>query len=279
LIFLCTAAAAQESADLGPYGQLTAQQHLRIEQITSIYENSTPDFQYSYIEDIGDGAGITAGRIGFTNDGGLRYLAQEYSKINPNNPLARYVDCLKANENTGNYACLFPSLTTDYMSTQYFKSSGLMAVDFGAAFKLAAQDPAFRKIQDDYVEKNEFIPAFEKASALHVTSALGVAIIYDTEIQMGEDAPGGIDGIVSRMASQPADEAGWLTAFMESRKDTLAHPFRPDGSRMDKPDYDTVPRADSLIELLDTRNFTLTGPVRFTYCGQQFELNDSTNKE
>jgi hypothetical protein len=36
-------------------------------QITSTFENSTLELQYDYVENIGDGRGITAGRAGFTS--------------------------------------------------------------------------------------------------------------------------------------------------------------------------------------------------------------------
>src|SRR3954454_6473988 len=63
----------------------------RAAQITSSFENSTLELQYGYIDNIGDGRGITAGRAGFTSaTGDLLLLVQRYTKAKPGNVLAPY---------------------------------------------------------------------------------------------------------------------------------------------------------------------------------------------
>lgn len=273
LLTLCSAARAGEKAPLNSSAPLSPLQHLRIEQITTIFENSTPDFQYAFIEDIEDGAGITSGRVGFNSyHGSLLTLVEAYTKASPANKLAPFIPCLKELRGRGNYECLFPSVPAQVLATKEFKTKGLMETDFGLAFEKAAADPVFRKVQDDFVEENIFLPALETAEKLHIRTALGIAMIYDTGVQTGYGLPMGVEGIISRMKSHPKKEAAWLAAYMASRLDTLQHPFRDDGTRFEKPEYNTVPRAEALIEILKAKNFTLTKPVKFHYFGDAFEL-------
>ena len=67
--------------------------------LVSSAENSTLDYneQYSYIEDIGDGRGYTAGIIGFTSGtGDLLDVVNEYCKLKKNdNLLKKYIPVLK----------------------------------------------------------------------------------------------------------------------------------------------------------------------------------------
>jgi len=266
-------ASVAASAQTPAYPPLTEKQHLRIEQITTIFENSTTDFQYAYIEDIEDGAGITCGRVGFTTyHGALLELVKTYTKASPENPLAAYIPCLEKIKDTADYACLFPSVPAEKLATHEFKAKDLVNFDFAAAFKKAADEPALKKAQDDFVEEEIFKPALEKAKALNVHSPLGIAMLYDTAVQTGYDKPMGIDGIVERMKTKPDKEEDWLAAYMQSRLDTLQHPFRPDGTRFEKPEYNTVPRAEALIQLLNAKNFTLTAPIKFTYFDEAFTI-------
>ena len=273
LLSACGSAALAQVNPRNASVPLSKLQTLRIQQITSVFENSTPEFQYAYIEDIEDGAGITAGRVGFnSNNGALMELVEAYGKASPANALLPYVSCLKELKGHGNYECLFPSVPANILATKEFRTKGLMETDFGLAFEKAAADPVFRKVQDDLVEDKIFRPALETAEKLHIRTALGIAMIYDTGVQTGYGVPMGVEGIISRMKSRPANEKAWLKAYIESRLDTLQHPFRADGTRFDKPEYDTVPRAQALIEILKAKNFTLTKPVKFHYCGDAFEL-------
>jgi chitosanase len=63
-------AATVASAVVVGSAALTPQQHETIDQLTSLFENSTPILQYGYCEDIDDGRGLTAGRAGFTSGTG-----------------------------------------------------------------------------------------------------------------------------------------------------------------------------------------------------------------
>ena len=54
----------------GQFTGLTAIQVRRAEQITTYFENGTVDFKYDYIENLNDGRGFTAGRVGFCSGTG-----------------------------------------------------------------------------------------------------------------------------------------------------------------------------------------------------------------
>ena len=62
-----------EGADHSPAGPgpstvtLTAAQRQIADQLVSVFQNGTPEPQYDYVEDLGDGRGFTCGKIGFTS--------------------------------------------------------------------------------------------------------------------------------------------------------------------------------------------------------------------
>src|SRR3954449_672560 len=84
-----------------------AERKHRAAQITSTFENATLELQYDYVENIGDGRGITAGRAGFTSGtGDLLLLVRRYTEEVPDNPLARYIPALEAVDGTASQAGL-----------------------------------------------------------------------------------------------------------------------------------------------------------------------------
>jgi chitosanase len=255
-------------------GEISDKQKLTIEQLTSIFENGTPDFDYSYIEDIGDGAGVTAGRVGFnTNAGDLLNVVIDYVSMKPkNNPpeLAKYIVCLQSIVNTSQYACLYPSVSQADMATEAFKSDGLATVDFGKAWE-EAQDRDMKKSQDRFVEASYFNPAKEAANSFGLKSALGLAMIYDTVIQMDS-----LEQMAAYTQSQFApthggrttpqnsrEELDWLKIYQAERKSVLSS--TPIGAT-------TTGRVDSLDQILDSGNLDLALPISFTYDGQAFSL-------
>src|SRR5688500_16186342 len=102
-----------------------AERKYRVAQITSTFENSTLELQYDYVENIGDGRGITAGRAGFTSaTGDLLLLVRRYTEAEPGNVLAPYIPALEAVSGTDSV-------------------TGLGG--FTHAWAGAAEDPDFRK--------------------------------------------------------------------------------------------------------------------------------------
>jgi hypothetical protein len=79
-----------------PANALSPAQKKRADMLISVFENSTLEPQYGYVEDLGDGRGYTAGRAGFcSGTGDLLEVAKKYSLLRPVNPLALYLPRLE----------------------------------------------------------------------------------------------------------------------------------------------------------------------------------------
>ena len=88
-------------------------------QIVSSAENSSLDWraQFSYIQDIGDGRGYTAGIIGFTTGtADLLELVQNYTLQFPANGLAKYIPALIAVNGTDSHQGLDPHFKRDWIA-------------------------------------------------------------------------------------------------------------------------------------------------------------------
>lgn len=253
---------------------LTSEQKLTIEQITSIYENGTSDFQYDYIEDIGDGAGITCGRVGFTG-GELLLVVGRYVAKAPNSPLAQYIPCLQKMGDgiMKDYSCLYPSVSAADLATSAFKTEGgtIGKVDFGKAWMDAGADEVMQEVQDDYEEEAYFQPAMKLAASLGISTPLGDAFIYDACIQMGCDSA--LFQTIQKQftAAHPThamplsfeEEQAWLALYIPERKAELT---------TTPPGVSTVDRVESLEQILDSKNYGLVLPMEFDYAGQHFKL-------
>src|SRR3954451_19107782 len=148
----------------------------RAAQITSTFENSTLELQYGYVENIGDGRGITAGRAGFTSaTGDLLLLVQRYTRAKPDNVLAPYIPPLAAVNGTDSV-------------------NGLDGL--ADAWAEAAQDSNFRRLQDQMVDELYFLPAMTMATELGIETPLGQMIIWDTMIQHGAGGDNGTWAII-----------------------------------------------------------------------------------
>jgi chitosanase len=264
---------------------LTPLQSLRIEQISSIFENGTPDPQYDYIEDIGDGAGVTAGRIGFTTAShdlleavDIYVNERERAGASPADvPLAAYLPCLRAIVDTSDYACLFPSVPEAVRETADWRSNGIRLVDFGKAWVDAASDERMRETQNRLVRENVWEPAGERVRSLGLQTAFGTAVIFDSILQQGDDGTNGVEGMVRRTrrayGDGPFDEARWLEVYLVQRRETLRYGYdENDVEHTVENPYESYPRADSLLEILHGASLDLTGIVKFTYFGETFEL-------
>ena len=117
------------------------EQRLVADQIISVFENDTPRIQYGYAEDLDDGRGITAGRAGFTSaTGDMLDVIERYTEIQPDNPLAKYLPRLE-----------------ELAATENASTEGLDGLI--EAWELAAEDEAFRKVQDEVVDEEYYGPA------------------------------------------------------------------------------------------------------------------------
>ena len=251
------AAPATDSADAITGGSANASQHpgwlagdtkRRAEALTSLFENSTTEIQYAYVEDIHDGRGFTAGRAGFTTaTGDALEVIELYTMRVPQNPLAKYLPRLRV--------------------LAKVESGSVVGLDgFAAAWTSAARDSAFRTAQDDVEDRLYFIPAMKRADTLHLATPLARAELYDAIIQHGEgDDPDGLPALLARTAKSvsgtPAtgvDEKKWLDAFFTVRRADLAH--ASDASTR-AAWAESVSRVDAVRAIATTGNYDLHGPI------------------
>lgn len=222
-------------------------------QIVSSAENSSLDWksQYAYIEDIGDGRGYTAGIIGFcTGCGDLLELVQYYTKLNPNNVLAKYIPALqKIGSWNATHAGLDPTFTGDW--------------------KKAATDPKFQQAQNDERDRVYFNPSVSQAKADGLR-ALGQFIYYDAIVMHGPGSDsvsfGGIRATAMRKAKTPAqggDEATYLNAFLDARKAAMM----TEEAHSDTTRVDTAQRV-----FLQAGNFNLNTPLNWKVYGDSFSI-------
>ncbi|MFJ9843199.1 chitosanase [Kitasatospora sp. NPDC101155] len=240
-------------------GGLTPDQRRRADQLISVFENSTTAIQYAYAENINDGRGVTAGRAGFTtNDGDALKVVRAYTAVSPDNPLARFIPELERLAAAGSG-----------------DTGGLPEGDYIAAWKQAAEDPAFRQVQDDQVDQRYFTPAMSQADQLGLTTALARAELYDASIQHGNGSeydalPALIDRTDAKVGTpSAAGERAWLDAFFDVRIDDLNNPAN--SSTADEW-RKSVDRVECLRRIAATGNYDLDGPFSITAFGSGYTI-------
>lgn len=221
-------------------------QKRRMMLLTTTFENSfpkggSPTFKYDYIEDLNDGRGYTAGRIGFcsgTHD--MLALVEEYTKKKPINPLAKHLKELRRISKSGGGP----------------DTKGLP--NFVSDWKAAAKDKEFQKAQDAVAESMYFKPAMRIADTLGVKLPFGKAILYDTIIMHGEGSdPDSIGALVTRASKSGTPKSGvaeksWLKTFLQERRKTLANPANKETqAEWSKNTY----RAEILLEMLESGKY------------------------
>jgi chitosanase len=229
-------------------GWLSGDTKRRAEALTSLFENSTTEIQYAYVEDIHDGRGFTAGRAGFTTaTGDALEVIDLYTMRVPANPLARYLPRLRV--------------------LAHAESGSVVGLDgFAAAWTAAARDPKFRTAQDDIEDRLYFIPAMNRSDALHLATPLARAEVYDAIIQHGEgDDADGLPALLARTAKSvngtPAtgvDEKKWLAAFLTVRRADLAH---ASDATTRAAWAESVSRVDAVRAIATSGNYDLHGPI------------------
>jgi chitosanase len=229
-------------------GWLSGDTKRRAEALTSLFENSTTEIQYAYVEDIHDGRGFTAGRAGFTTaTGDALEVIELYTMRVPQNPLGHYLPRLRVLAKA--------------------ESGSVVGLDgFAAAWTAAAGDPKFRTAQDDIEDRLYFIPAMKRADALHLATPLARAAVYDAIIQHGEGSdPDGLPALLAKTARSakgtPAtgvDEKTWLEAFLTVRRADLAH--ASDASTR-AAWAESVSRVDTVRAIATSGNYDLHGPI------------------
>jgi hypothetical protein len=218
-------------------------------QIVSAAENSSLDWraQFSYIEDIGDGRGYTAGIIGFcSGTGDMLELVEAYTKTKPDNVLAKYLPALRKVNNTDSHSGLDPNFTKDW--------------------KTAAADSVFKAAQESERDRVYFNPSVAQGKADGVR-ALGQFAYYDASVVHGYE---GMESVRSRALkkakppSQGGNETTWLNAFLDERVVEM----KKEEAHSDVSRIETAQRV-----FLRNGNFDLNTPLAFAVYGEQFRIN------
>jgi chitosanase len=229
-----------------------AEKEIAMELVSSA-ENSTLDWRsaYSYIEDIGDGRGYTAGLIGFcSGTGDMLELVRSYVAVEPRDPLARFLPALRRVDGTPSHAGLGRA--------------------FEKAWRRAAGDPVFRRLQMRELDRVYFDPAVRRAKADGL-GTLGQFIYYDAIVMHGPGQSHGSFGWIRaqamRRASTPAEgggEVGYLNDFLDVRRALMKTEAKHgDTSRID----------DEQRRFLREGNLSLRPPLVWHTYGDRYEIS------
>jgi chitosanase len=240
---------------------LSSLQKTRAEQLTNLFENGSFDFAYGYVESLGDGRGITAGRAGFTSaTGDLLKVVKDYTAEKSDNALAKFMPRL-----------------WEIFRERSDSEEGLEGLP--QAWRTASKDPDFRRVQDEVVDELYYQPSVQYSNQLGLCTALARAAVYDTIIQHGEgNDPDGLPAILERtqeaVEGTPAigiDEKLWLDTFLSQRRKTLAHAHNESTREVWSK---SVGRCDVFRSLAEQGNYNLSGVITVNAGGFKAVLRD-----
>ena len=124
-------------------------------------------------------------------------------------------------------------------------------VDLKRLLVLAGADPTMRQAQDDFFDRGFWQIATRRAANDAVTTALGVAAVYDSTIHGSySDIRSSADAILPK----PRQEEDWILKYIAIRRAWLANNVKP-GLRP------CVYRMDELKKIADAGNWDLQPPV------------------
>jgi chitosanase len=192
-------------------------------ELVSSAENSTLHWrrEYGYIQDIGDGRGYTAGLIGFcSGTGDMLAVVRAYVRAEPTDPLARFVPALRRVDGTASHRGL--------------------GRPFVRAWRRAAGDPVFRRLQMEELDRVYFDPAVRRARRDGL-GTLGQFIYYDAMVMHGPGngyaSFGGIRDRAMAQARTPArggSQVRYLNRFLDVRRALMKRQAKhQDTSRID----------------------------------------------
>ena len=238
---------------------LDAAQKKRADMLISVFENSSLELRYDYIENLHDGRGYTAGRSGFcSGTGDLAQVAELYTKKKKKNPLAAYLPRLRR-------------LAAE-------ASDSVKDLDgFPLAWRRAAADPLMRAAQDEVSDGLYYLPAMAEAAGLGLAKDLSKVALYEAAIQHGLGGdPDGLPAIIKKASAAaggtPASGAAeklWLGEFLKARRAALAHPA---GAETGQTWQESVGRADAMLALYASGNLDFSGPVTVAPFGETFTI-------
>jgi chitosanase len=221
-------------------------------ELVSSAENSTLDWrrEFGYIEDIGDGRGYTGGLIGFcSGTGDMLQLVRSYAAAEPRDPLARFLPALRRVDGSASHAGLGSPFVT--------------------AWRPAAKDPIFRRLQLRELDRVYFDPAVERAKADGL-GTLGQFIYYDAIVMHGPGQSASSFGGIRRRAidraptpAQGGSQVAYLNAFLDVRRAQMKTESKHgDTSRID----------DEQRVFLGDGNLSLRPPLVWHTYGDRYEI-------
>jgi chitosanase len=220
-------------------------------QMTTTLENSETQLQWNYAENLGDGRGITFGCIGFctgTYDGNI--LIKYYTKLNPDNTLAKYIPALdKIDAGSHNAAEGDGSPSTTGLSG-FIKDVQ------------KCNDPLFKQAQLYELDQLYYNPAVKMYNNVGAKNALTLAFIYDMCIRHGSDDAQEIIDNAGKTPKQGADENTYLSKLISLRDAKLKSEGLGD-----------VDRDAGHKNLLKSGNVDLKTPFTFVAYGDTFTID------
>lgn len=226
-----------------------------IQKLTSIFENSTTEFHYTFVSNIGDGRGYTFGFVGFTSGtySGNMFL-KEYQRMRPGNPLAAFIPA-------------FNRIDAGWHDGEGRNPDTTGLENFPAVFASCGNDPIFVQAQHIMADRLSWKPAMALARKLGARYPLTQGQLYDAYVNHGED---GIRKLLvkanRRAGGTPKDgvsEKKWLAAFLRVRLAVL---------QADATWASAVDRIAVYQNLLNQRNLKLRLPFEVDCYGNHFRL-------
>jgi len=228
-----------------------------IEQLTSVFENDTPDLQYTYCENIHDRRGYTFGFAGFTSgtfDGTL--FLKEYERLHPGNTLTKYLPA-------------FEKIDAGPHDDEGRNPSTTGLSGFPAAFRACGGDSSFVEAQENLVDDLYWDPSQRIARRIGARLPITRGQFYDACINLGED---GLQDLVRRTnrAAGGTPKSGipertWIGQFLDLRLHDL--------TTGDRTERHAADRVRVYQRLLEDDNVRLELPIRFTCYGDHFTLH------
>jgi chitosanase len=227
-----------------PSPPLDAALATRIKAISNVFEVGSPEPDYAYVENLGDGRGYTVTQYGFcTYNDEISWVINRYAQHAPGTPLKRFLPFLPPVKNGAGTAGLaeFPRVWREEI-----KSSKLLAAAC-----------------DEEADRLYLFPALEAANAADVYSPVGISIFYDTWLQHGASTDAdSLRSILDRTIAETGgrsqrSESEFLGAFLDIRKSVLHDPVNRETRSVWR---QSARRVDALRNLLE-RNPSLVPPV------------------
>jgi hypothetical protein len=217
----------------------------RIKAISNVFEVGSPEPDYAYVENLGDGRGYTVTQYGFcTYNSEVAQVIDRYAAHVPTTPLKRFL----------------PQLPP-------VKWSGQALGGFAAAWRKEVKASKFLgRACDEEADVLYFNPAVEAAATLGIHSAIGKSIFYDTLLQHGTSTdPDSLPTIIKRTLEENGDvestsEAAFLRAFLAVRRLVLEDPHNQETQDVWRA---SARRVDALLKLLNA-NPDLVPPIQVT---------------